>query len=111
MVNHHAVLQIPDGDCDDDCEGSIAASQNNTAPAQFPATMMLGSESLLSPVERYPNMMRQRYHLPGQPAAPRDELRLRDYSCPGETVKSVPHPLRLVNLLQVLIGDSAPGKR
>jgi probable HAF family extracellular repeat protein len=68
----HAILLVPDGDCDDDCEGSIAASQNNTAPAQFPATMMLGSESLLSPVERYRNMMRQRYHLPGQTAAPRD---------------------------------------
>jgi hypothetical protein len=55
---------IPDGDCDDDCEDRIAASQNNTEPAQFPATMMLGSESLFSPVERYRNMMRHRYHLP-----------------------------------------------
>jgi hypothetical protein len=43
---------IPDCDCDDDCEGRIAASQNNTEPAQLPATTMLGSESLLSPVER-----------------------------------------------------------
>ena len=68
----HAFLLIPDGDCDRDDEARIAASQNNAAPTQYPATMKQDSESLLSPAERIRGMMRQRYHLPGQPAAPRD---------------------------------------
>ena len=51
----HAYLLIPDGDCDSDCEGRIAASQNNAAPAQNPATMKQGSESPVSPVERFRN--------------------------------------------------------
>ena len=67
-----AFLLIPDGDCDSDCEGRIAASQNNAAPAQNAATMKQGSESPLSPAERFRSQMRQRYHIPGQPAAPRD---------------------------------------
>jgi hypothetical protein len=68
----HAYLLIPDGDCDDDCEGRIAASQNNVAPTQNAATTKQGSESLVSPLERFRSQMRQRYHLPGQTTAPRD---------------------------------------
>jgi len=68
----HAFLLTPDGDCDDDCEGRIAASQNNAVPVQNAATMQQGSESPVSPIERFRSQMRQRYHLPGQPAAPRD---------------------------------------
>jgi probable HAF family extracellular repeat protein len=68
----HAFLLIPDGDCDSDCEGRIAASQNNVATAQFSATMKQGSETLVGPLERFRNQMRQRYQLSGQPAAPRD---------------------------------------
>jgi probable HAF family extracellular repeat protein len=68
----HAFLLIPDGDCDDDCEGRIAASQNNAAPAQNPDAMTQGSESPLSPVERFRSQMRQRHHIPRQPAAPRN---------------------------------------
>jgi probable HAF family extracellular repeat protein len=75
----HAFVLIADGDCDDDCEGriaqsqsSIAASQNQAALAQNPEVMKQGSETLLSPIERFRSMMRQRYHLPGQPAALRD---------------------------------------
>jgi probable HAF family extracellular repeat protein len=67
----HAYLLIPEGDCNSDCEGRIAASQNNVAPAQFPATMKQGSEPV-SQVDRFRSEMRQRYHIPGQPAAPRD---------------------------------------
>ena len=67
-----AFLLIPDGDCDSECEGRITASQNNAAPAQYPATIKPGNESLLSPVERLRSQMRQRYHIPGQPSAPRD---------------------------------------
>jgi probable HAF family extracellular repeat protein len=69
----HAFLLVPDGDCDSDCEGRIATSQNNPAPAQNAATMKPGSETLVSPLERFRSQMRQRYHIPGQPAAaPRD---------------------------------------
>jgi hypothetical protein len=67
-----AFLLIPDGDCDSDCEGRIAASQNNPAPAQNPATMKQGTGLALSPVDLFRSIMRQRYHLPSQPAAPRD---------------------------------------
>jgi hypothetical protein len=63
---------IPDGDCDEDCEGRIAetrsrivASRKTAAPPQYPATMEQGSESPIRPSERFRNMMRQRYHLPG----------------------------------------------
>jgi probable HAF family extracellular repeat protein len=68
----HAVVLKPDGDCDGNCEGRIAASQNIVTPAQNPATEMQGSETLVSPLERFRSQIRQRYHLPGQPAAPRD---------------------------------------
>ena len=68
----HAYLLVPDGDCDSDCEGRIAASQNTAAPAQNAAATKQGSESPVSPAERFRSMMRQRYHLPGQAAAPRD---------------------------------------
>jgi len=47
-----AYLLIPDGDCDSDCEGRIAASQNNAAPAQNVATTKQSSESPVSPLER-----------------------------------------------------------
>jgi len=68
----HVYVLIPDGDCDSDCEGRIAASQNAAAPAQNAATMQQGNERLVSPLEPFRSMMRQRYHIPGQPAAPRD---------------------------------------
>ena len=70
--NLRAALLVPDGDCDSDCENRITASQNNASPAQNPMAMTQGSESQLTPIERIRSMMRQRHHLPGQPAAPRD---------------------------------------
>jgi probable HAF family extracellular repeat protein len=45
--DQHAVLLIPDGDCDANCEGRIAASQK--VAARSPATKKLGSESPVSP--------------------------------------------------------------
>jgi probable HAF family extracellular repeat protein len=75
----HVYVLIPDGDCDDDCEGRIAetksriaASRNNPALAQNPAATKQENEALVSPLERIRSQMRQRYHVPGQPAAPRD---------------------------------------
>jgi probable HAF family extracellular repeat protein len=71
----HAYLLIPDGDCDSDCEGRIAASQNSVATARQAAqnsAATVRENRPLSPAERIRSMMRQRYHVPGRPAAPRD---------------------------------------
>jgi probable HAF family extracellular repeat protein len=68
--DQHAVLMIPDGDCDDDCEGRIAASQYNAAPAYYPATMTQGSESPATRVDQLRNRFGSRYHTKDQPAAP-----------------------------------------
>ncbi len=73
----HVFLLIPDGDCDENNEARIAANQNRiaaerTGRALHPAIAQRSSESSLTPVDRFRNMTRQRYHLPGQPVAPRD---------------------------------------
>jgi probable HAF family extracellular repeat protein len=70
--DQHAVLLVPDGICDDTCEAGVAASQNSAIFAPNVPTMMRASESSLSPVEKFRNQMRQRYHMPGQPTAPRN---------------------------------------
>ena len=64
----HVVLLVPNGDCDDQCEGRIAASQNSAIFAPNVETMTRVSESSLSPVEKSRMQMRQRYHMPGQVA-------------------------------------------
>lgn len=70
--NLRAALLIPDGDCDNNCEDRIAASQNNASIALNPATTKVDRESPVRSVERLRNMMRQRFALPRQPAGPRD---------------------------------------
>ena len=62
----HAALLIPNGDCDGDCEGRLAASQNSVAPAQYQATMKQGSESPATRVDQLRNRFGQRYHIPRQ---------------------------------------------
>src|SRR5664280_338982 len=64
--DHHAVLLVPHGDCDDDCEGRIAASQNNAAHTQNPETVTQGGESRVGPANQLRNRLAQRYHLPRQ---------------------------------------------
>jgi len=63
----HAYLLIPNGDCDSNCEQRIADSERAalSAPANIKRTVPQ------TPAERARGTMRQRYHLPGQPAAPR----------------------------------------
>jgi hypothetical protein len=65
-----AYLLIPDGDCDDDCESRIAASQ--TAAMQYPAAMKQEVESPTETVNQLRNLLRQQYHIPGQRSAPQD---------------------------------------
>ena len=64
--DQHAILMVPDGDCDDAVRARIAASQNSATSAPNVATMTRASESSLSAVEKSRMQMRQRYHMPGQ---------------------------------------------
>jgi probable HAF family extracellular repeat protein len=66
----HAYLLIPDGDCDDDCEGRIAASQ--TATLQSPAATERQIESPTEVINKVRNSLAQHYRFPGQRSAPRD---------------------------------------
>jgi probable HAF family extracellular repeat protein len=42
----HAILLIPDGDCDDACESRIAESQNNPGPAQMNSATKIGTPAI-----------------------------------------------------------------
>jgi len=73
----HAFLLTPcdekhPGECEDYAMLEVATPQPSAPGAQYPAVTRQGSESQLSPVERFRSQMRQRYHVPGQPGAPRD---------------------------------------
>ena len=70
--DQHAILLVPDGDCDYDCDGRIAASQSNVAPARYPTTMKQDSESRIGPANQFRDRFMQRCQIPGQPPAPRD---------------------------------------
>ena len=70
--DQRGLLLIP---CDDNHPGQCEDNSLVEAPTQqagSQATMTQGSESPLSPIERIRSQMRQRDHLPGQLAAPRD---------------------------------------
>ena len=69
----HAYLLIPHGDCDGDCQQSVADSQAEAELRRQNAPPIAKRvESPLSPIERFRNMMRERYYIPGQPTVPRD---------------------------------------
>jgi probable HAF family extracellular repeat protein len=68
----HAYVLIPNGDCDSDCEGRIAASQNTRASAQNLSMMKQRSESPSSRANQLRNRLMPRYGIHGQAAAPRD---------------------------------------
>jgi probable HAF family extracellular repeat protein len=74
--DQHAFLLIPcddqhPGQCEDYSMIEVATSQTGAPTRELP-TVKQDTESPVSPVERFRNMMRRRYHIPGQPAAPRD---------------------------------------
>jgi probable HAF family extracellular repeat protein len=66
----HAFLLIPDGDCDDECEGRIAASQ--AATLQSPVATKQQVESPAETINQVRNSLTHRYRFPGQRSAPRD---------------------------------------
>ena len=73
----HAYILIPcdekhPGECEDYSMLEVAAPQISAPKAELPATIQQGGELPVSSLERFRSMMRQRYHLPGQPAALRD---------------------------------------
>jgi probable HAF family extracellular repeat protein len=65
----HAYVMMPDGDCDHDCKGRIAASQNSAA--RYPAAMKQGSELPIT-VNQLRSRFMPRHHIPGRPTAPSD---------------------------------------
>jgi probable HAF family extracellular repeat protein len=68
----HAYILIPSGDCDDDCDGRILASQNVAEPAPSPATVKEGNALPVDLINPLSNRLMHRYQLSGQAAAPRD---------------------------------------
>jgi len=65
--NQHAVLLVPDGDCDD-LEARIAAFQNNAALAQNRPIIKQGES--VSHAIQFRNRFVQRYRIPGPAVAP-----------------------------------------
>jgi len=68
----HAYLLIPDGDCDEDNEARVAASEAGAVLTQKDGAAAQPAEAPLTPIDRIRGMMRQRYHLPGQKSTPLD---------------------------------------
>jgi probable HAF family extracellular repeat protein len=70
----HAVVLKPDGD--DSSPANVPAAFDNpasaTAQAASKSMTAMRERGASTPLERVQIQMRQRYHLPGQPAAPRD---------------------------------------
>jgi probable HAF family extracellular repeat protein len=68
----HAVLLIPDGDCDDELEAKIAASQEaaTTTPRANPTigTPASSSEAAGTPANSRRNRFGERYNPPGRPS-------------------------------------------
>jgi probable HAF family extracellular repeat protein len=70
----HAVLLVPDGDCDEECEVRIATSQKNaTVAAQaspITSTTIRKGETKGPPINSLGYRFGRRYNLPGQRAVP-----------------------------------------
>lgn len=64
----HAFILVPDGECDDDCESRIVASQNNAAPIQNSVTTKSQTDSQANRVNEFRNRLMPRYHIFRHPA-------------------------------------------
>jgi probable HAF family extracellular repeat protein len=64
--DQHAVLLVPDGDCDDDCNAGLVG-HNSAAPAQPLEAAQQGGESVANKVDQLHNRSTGRYHVPIRP--------------------------------------------
>jgi probable HAF family extracellular repeat protein len=73
----HAYLLMPcddkhPGECEDYSMIEVATSRINAPATRFAALTKPGTDSPASPRNQFRNRLMQQYHVPGQPAAPRD---------------------------------------
>jgi probable HAF family extracellular repeat protein len=70
----HAVVLKSVGDCDAECEVSTTAtaSSNTGLTAKQNSLTSVREAPVMSPLDRFRSQIRQRYHLPGQPAVHSD---------------------------------------
>ncbi len=73
----HAYILIPcddkhPGECDDDSMMEVTAPQSSAPRVEYSPTVNQDNGIPISPLDRVRNMMRQRFHVPGQPAASRE---------------------------------------
>ena len=66
--DQHAVLLVPNGDCDDACEERITSNQNRAVPAQHLETTQQVSEPPASKVDQLHNRFGVRHHGPDMAA-------------------------------------------
>jgi probable HAF family extracellular repeat protein len=70
--DQRAVVLVPDGNCDDDCEARIAVGLSTAAFAQSPTAMTQDNESRVRPANQLRNRFGQRYQFPGRATSPSD---------------------------------------
>ena len=68
--DERAVILIPNGDCEDECEARITASQNQAAVAAKTQQTIRSGDSDGAPINSVRNRFGQRYHIPEQHSAP-----------------------------------------
>jgi hypothetical protein len=68
--DHHAVLLIPNADCDDECDARIAANENSAAASPHPAMKQLGGETPANRADQLRNRLWGRYQVPSRAVAP-----------------------------------------
>jgi probable HAF family extracellular repeat protein len=68
----HAYVLIPDGECDHNCEGRIAVSQNTAASAENLDVYKQNNEPPADKVNQVRNLLMRRYHIPGFAIDPRN---------------------------------------
>ena len=75
--NEHGVVLIPcdekhPGECEDYSRINAPVPQVGSPAKELPAIIQQGKDAPTSPVNQLRNRLMQRYHIPSQPAAPRD---------------------------------------
>lgn len=66
----HAILLVPQSDCDDECDARIAASQNSAATVLDPATTQQVKQAPANRLDQLRSRFGRRYNLPGPSGMP-----------------------------------------